>query len=86
MRRTTPSTSTFAIRERHSGTGVGWAAMAWMAAETRLAGRRFIRLDALRDNPGIRAYYERAGFEHRGDVAVHGMHFALYELDLARAT
>jgi GNAT superfamily N-acetyltransferase len=72
----------FAVRDSHSGTGVGAAALRFTAAETRRAGRRFVRLDALRDNAGIRAYYERAGFEHRGDVDAFDTPFALYEWDL----
>jgi ribosomal protein S18 acetylase RimI-like enzyme len=75
----------FAVRAAHAGSGIGAAALAWMAGETRRAGRRFIRLDALGDNRGIRAYYERVGFAHRGDVVVRDLPFALYEWDLDRA-
>jgi GNAT superfamily N-acetyltransferase len=74
----------FAVRASHSGAGIGAAALDFIAAETRRAGRRFVRLDALRDNAGIRAYYERAGFEHRGDVDAFDTGFALFEWDLDR--
>ena len=74
----------FAVREGNSGSGVGSAALAWMEEEARRFGRRFIRLDTHRDNRGIRAYYERAGFEYRGDAAVRDIPLALFELDLAR--
>ena len=43
------------------------------------AGRDFLRLDCLRDNPGIRAYYGRLGFEHRGDLVVNGRGMSIYE-------
>jgi hypothetical protein len=41
-------------------------------ATRRQPGRDYLRLDCLRDNPGIRAYYEGLGFEHRGDLVVNG--------------
>jgi len=69
----------FAVREAHTGGGVGAAALAWADDEVLRRGRRFLRLDCLARNPGIRAYYERAGFRHRGDVEVNGLLFSLYE-------
>jgi len=75
----------FAIRRGTSGTGVGDAALAWCEEETRRRRRRFLRLDCLAANPGIRRYYERAGFEHRGDRVVNGMEFGLYEKDVGRS-
>jgi ribosomal protein S18 acetylase RimI-like enzyme len=73
----------FAVPREHSGRGVGAEALVFMRGEVRRAGRRYLRLDCLADNPGIRAYYERAGFEHRGDTVVHDIRFSLYELDLS---
>ncbi|HYT78248.1 MAG TPA: GNAT family N-acetyltransferase [Actinomycetota bacterium] len=74
----------FAIRGPHTGRGVGVAALAWAEHEVMRRGRRLIRLDCLADNPGIRAYYERAGFEHRGDVEVEGTRFSLYEREAGK--
>src|SRR6266542_6754373 len=74
----------FAIRGPHTGRGVGVAAPAWAEHEVMRRGRRLIRLDCLADNPGIRAYYERAGFEHRGDVEVEGTRFSLYEREAGK--
>src|SRR5919201_102139 len=73
----------FAVRGSHTGKGIGSAAIAWAAEEARRRGRRFLRLDCLAENPGIRTYYERAGFEHRADTEIHGTRFALYEWDLS---
>ena len=73
----------FAVRGSHTGKGIGSAAIAWAAEEARRRGRRFLRLDCLAENPGIRTYYERAGFEHRADTEIHGIRFALYERDLS---
>jgi GNAT superfamily N-acetyltransferase len=73
----------FAVRGSHAGKGIGSAAIAWAAEEARRRGRRFLRLDCLAENPGIRTYYERAGFEHRTDAQIDGIRFALYERDLS---
>jgi GNAT superfamily N-acetyltransferase len=72
----------FAVRRSASGTGVGAVALAWCEQETQRLGRRFLRLDCRATEPGIRRYYERAGFEYRGDVAVNLMALSLYEKDL----
>lgn len=69
----------FAVRGSCSGKGIGAAALRWAYDEVLRRGRRVVRLDCLRDEPGIRAYYERAGFDHRGDVEVAGIRFSLYE-------
>ncbi len=69
----------FAIRGSHAGRGLGAAALAWADAEVLRRGRRYLRLDCLADEPGIRAHYERVGFAYRADVEVEGLRFALYE-------
>ena len=68
-----------AVRRRDAGLGLGGAILRWAAAQTAARGRRYVRLDCPRDDPGIRAYYERAGFVHRGDVTVGSFEAALYE-------
>jgi len=68
-----------AVRRDHSGRGIGAAIVAWANAEAVDAGREFLRLDCLRDNPGIRDYYEQQGFEHRGDLIQGGRPMSLYE-------
>ncbi|TML95286.1 MAG: GNAT family N-acetyltransferase [Actinobacteria bacterium] len=68
-----------AVRRDRSGRGIGAAIVAWANAEAVEAGRDFLRLDCLRDNPGIRDYYEQLGFEHRGDLILGGRHMSLYE-------
>ncbi|MFL5798859.1 MAG: GNAT family N-acetyltransferase [Actinomycetota bacterium] len=71
----------FAVRRAHPGAGIGAQCLQFMREEVGRAGHRFLRLDCLAENPGIRRYYERAGFEHRGDTVVNDMRFSLYELD-----
>ena len=68
-----------AVRRDRSGRGIGAAIVAWANAEALEAGRDFLRLDCLRDNPGIREYYEQLGFEHRGDLIQSGRPMSLYE-------
>jgi predicted N-acetyltransferase YhbS len=68
-----------AVRRDRSGRGIGAAIVAWANAEAVEAGRDFLRLDCLRDNPGIRDYYEHLGFEHRGDLLQAGRPMCLYE-------
>jgi GNAT superfamily N-acetyltransferase len=73
----------FAVRRSASGAGVGAAALAWCEEEVRRRGRRFLRLDCLSGNPGIRRYYEHAGFRHRGKAAVEDFRLSLYEKDVS---
>ena len=68
-----------AVRRDRAGRGIGAAVMAWANAEAAEAGREFLRLDCLGDNPEIRDYYERLGFEHRGDLRLNGRNMSLYE-------
>jgi protein-tyrosine phosphatase len=67
------------VRRAHAGRRIGEAVVAWVDAHVAAAGRPFVRLDCMRDDPGIRAYYERLGFEHRGDIDHLRFDAALYE-------
>jgi GNAT superfamily N-acetyltransferase len=68
-----------AVRRACAGQRIGHAIVEWADATAVAAGRDYLRLDCLRDNPGIRAYYERLGFEHRGDLVVNGRNMSIYE-------
>jgi GNAT superfamily N-acetyltransferase len=68
-----------AVSRACSGRRIGHAIVEWADRAAAAAGRDFLRLDCLRDNPGIRAYYERLGFEHRGDLVVNGRGMSIYE-------
>jgi hypothetical protein len=54
--------------------------------EARRRERSLVRLDCLRDNPGIRRYYERFGFVAVDEKVINGTAYALYELPLARVS
>jgi GNAT superfamily N-acetyltransferase len=56
-----------AVRRAFAGRGLGSAIVEWVDEHAASAGREFVRLDCQRDDAGIRTYYERLGFEHRGD-------------------
>jgi GNAT superfamily N-acetyltransferase len=51
-----------------AGRGIGAQLIAAAGDLTRACGRRWLRLDCDRDNERLRAYYERLGFAHAGDV------------------
>jgi hypothetical protein len=46
--------------------------LAWAAGAVRERGLEALRLDCVASNDRLRAYYEAAGFIHRGDVTVAG--------------
>jgi GNAT superfamily N-acetyltransferase len=56
-----------AVRRAFAGRGIGAAVVEWVDQHAASAGRAFVRLDCKQDDPGIRGYYERLGFEHCGD-------------------
>lgn len=57
---------------RRQSAGLGAAILAWAAGAARDRGLDALRLDCVASNGRLRAYYEAAGFIHRGDVAVAG--------------
>jgi hypothetical protein len=52
--------------------GTGRAILAWSADQARARGAAALRLDCVSTNRRLRAYYEVAGFHHRGEVEVGG--------------
>jgi GNAT superfamily N-acetyltransferase len=68
-----------AVRRACAGQRIGGAIVEWADATAAAAGREFLRLDCLRDNPGIRAYYQDLGFKHRGDLVVGARNMSIYE-------
>ncbi|HWO60955.1 MAG TPA: GNAT family N-acetyltransferase [Umezawaea sp.] len=70
------------LATRRGGPGLGAVVLAWAADVTRRFGRRSLRLDCAADNPGLREYYEKAGFTDRGDTTHNGTTVTRYELPL----
>lgn len=67
------------VSRAHAGLGIGLALLDWAGHVAARAGRTLVRLDCRADNPALRAYYERAGFVHRGDIHLPNYHGARYE-------
>ena len=68
-----------AVRRACAGRRIGSAIVEWADMTAAAAGRAFLRLDCLADNPGIRSYYEELGFDHRGDLVVNSRNMSIYE-------
>ena len=64
---------------RRPGGGDGGVLLEWAERLAADHGRAFLRLDCVASNAPLRAYYERAGYEHVGDVTVGGYTQARYE-------
>jgi GNAT superfamily N-acetyltransferase len=73
-----------AVRRDRAGRGIGAAIVDWADARAAASGRAFLRLDCLRDDPTIRRYYERLGFEPRGEIEARSMRLSLYERPVRR--
>jgi len=56
------------VRRDRAGDGLGAEMIEWAARQVTVAGREWLRLDASADNVPLCSYYERLGFEYRGDV------------------
>lgn len=73
----------FAAARVCAGHGVGRALLRWAEEYAALAGKAALRLECRADVPGLRAYYERAGYLYRGEVRVHERLLARYEMPLS---
>ncbi|HEX6797333.1 MAG TPA: GNAT family N-acetyltransferase [Ktedonobacterales bacterium] len=68
-----------AVSRSSAGLELGRALLDWAAVQAARAGKTLLRLDCMRDNPGLRAYYERAGFTHVRDLVGRTFSASLYE-------
>jgi len=68
----TPSLYVHRMAVRRSAAGLGTIILDWAADTARQEGVDALRLDCVASNERLRAYYEAAGFVHRGDAAVRG--------------
>ncbi len=50
-----------AVRRAYAGRGLGLWMLEWAARRASLAGKKFLRLDCVAEDHGIRVYYEKAG-------------------------
>lgn len=56
------------VARRHAGRGLGDCILDWAAARAGAAHKRWLRLDARRDNKRLHAYYLDRGFVHVGTL------------------
>lgn len=69
-----------AVKRESAGTGLGAFMLDWAGERAAAAGKRWLRLDAWKDNPGLHRYYEGAGFRRVRFVDLpHRRSGALYE-------
>ncbi len=68
-----------------AGQEIGQTLLRWAEERAREYGKPYLRLDCNADNPALRAYYERAGFIHRGDVQMPHREASRYEKQIGEA-
>lgn len=68
-----------ALPDRWIGTGLGKALLEWSENRVRTAGRQYLRLDCMAENPRLRAYYEGLGFRLCREIGSPRWRAALYE-------
>ncbi|MBB5889240.1 GNAT family N-acetyltransferase [Kutzneria kofuensis] len=71
--------SRLVVAREAAGRGLGYRILDWVQAAAFAKGWRYVRLAASKDNPGLRRYYEKAGFMHVGDPEDARWPTSLYE-------
>lgn len=71
--------SRLAVAREAAGRGLGYRILDWVQAAASAKGWRYVRLAASKDNPGLRRYYEKAGFLHVTDPEDARHPTSLYE-------
>jgi GNAT superfamily N-acetyltransferase len=71
--------SRLAVARRASGAGLGYRIIDWVSAKAVERGWQYVRLATASNNPEIRRYYERVGFEQVADPSHAPWPTSLYE-------
>jgi len=74
----------FAVVRDYAGRKIGEEMLRWAENRAVQSGKKFLRLDCLASNRNIRAYYEKAGYLHKGDASPIGWTASLYEKPLSK--
>ncbi|WP_214413021.1 GNAT family N-acetyltransferase [Sphaerisporangium fuscum] len=53
-----------AVKRAFAGRGLGETLLDWANLRVAASGRRWLRLDCSKDNPGLQSYYRTIGFQH----------------------
>jgi ribosomal protein S18 acetylase RimI-like enzyme len=77
--------SRLAVARRASGAYLGCRLIDWVAGKASERGWQYIRLATASNNPALRRYYERAGFEHVIDPPHARWPTSLYERKVTRS-
>jgi GNAT superfamily N-acetyltransferase len=72
-----------AVRRKFAGGAVSTAILRWAVEQTRLLGRRYLRLDCAATRPRLRAIYEQFGFTHHSNKQIGPYFDARYEYDVS---
>lgn len=67
------------VHRDFAGRQIGLEMLRWAEHETAARGKLLLRLDCMMENLALRAYYERAGYTHRGEVRLPHRGAARYE-------
>ncbi|GHH14433.1 GNAT family N-acetyltransferase [Amycolatopsis oliviviridis] len=73
-----------AVAREAAGAGLGIRIVDWIGERAAARGKTFVRVAATRDNPALRAIYERAGFEHVADPPEARWPTSLYQRRIGR--
>ena len=68
-----------AVRRAYAGRELGKRLLDWAEGRATESGREYLRLDCMTDNENLRAYYERLGFEPRGETRIDDFTATLFE-------
>jgi ribosomal protein S18 acetylase RimI-like enzyme len=68
-----------AVRRAYAGRGLGERLLEWAGAQAAASGREYLRLDCMSNNDVLRGYYERLGFEPRGEAVFDDFTATLFE-------
>jgi GNAT superfamily N-acetyltransferase len=75
----------FTVVRRLAGQGIGREILSLIESHCRGEGKQFLRLDCGMHVPGLRKYYENAGFGQAGEIAFAGEQLVLYEKPLGHS-
>jgi len=70
-----------AVHRRYAGLGLGRAILDWAADQGRTRSKRFLRLDCMLENSGLKEYCVSAGFRFLGRHSQHHC-YALFEKEI----
>jgi ribosomal protein S18 acetylase RimI-like enzyme len=68
-----------AIHRDFAGMALGRELLGWSEERVSRSGKKYLRLDCVAENEALNAYYQRAGFDYRGQTTVRGLEVSLYE-------